>query len=400
MDQTFTSTPETQPLHENPLYIEGKAQIAAGEWQKALENFQLLQTTYPNDPEVKDLLEEVQVRATLSSYQRTPPRRRVKKHLSSRQVVVGVLVASVILIITYITYEMWLKPLVKQEFRLRQITQLRSKADEAIAAGDYEEALQYLQQLQTILPEDPETRAALHQIELVEKSSTLYNKAKTHIAAEEWDEAVDALIELQKLDPHYRDLPRLLQVTQKAQTMEEQYQAAEAAFSYNDWPTAISRYEALQQADFTFRFEEIQARLFDSHLRYGQTLLDTPKITSNQLNEALGHFSEALKLRPLDSKALNERHLAETYLLALNTADQDEAIDLLQTIYSTQPDYAGGSVAQLLYTSLLERASASMLTGDKAAAKTDYQLAAQLLVDDPSEAQRMLLELAAEPISK
>jgi tetratricopeptide (TPR) repeat protein len=182
--------------------------------------------------------------------------------------------------------------------------------------------------------------------------------------------------------------------------MEEQYQAAEAAFSYNDWPTAISRYEALQQADFTFRFEEIQARLFDSHLRYGQTLLDTPKITSNQLNEALGHFSEALKLRPLDSKALNERHLAETYLLALNTADQDEAIDLLQTIYSTQPDYAGGSVAQLLYTSLLERASASMLTGDKAAAKTDYQLAAQLLVDDPSEAQRMLLELAAEPISK
>ena len=71
-------------------------------------------------------------------------------------------------------------------------------------------------------------------------------------------------------------------------------------------------------------------------------------------------------------------------------------IDLLQTIYNEQPGYAGKGAAQLLYTSLLERADASLESGDEAAAAADYQVAAQLLVEDPSQAQEKLSELASE----
>jgi hypothetical protein len=98
----------------------------------------------------------------------------------------------------------------------------------------------------------------------------------------------------------------------------------------------------------------------------------------------------------VDAKALSERRLAESYLVALGSEDQDEVIDLLQTIYNERPDYAGNQVAQLLYSTLLKRAEVFLESGDEAVAMIDYQLAAQLLVDDVSEAQEMLTELTVE----
>ena len=93
---------------------------------------------------------------------------------------------------------------------------------------------------------------------------------------------------------------------------------------------------------------------------------------------------------------VSERRLAENYLVALGSEDQNEAIDLLQTIYDERPDYAGNQVAELLYSTLLKRAEIFLDSGDDAVAILDYQLAAQLLVDDVSEAQEMLTELTAE----
>ena len=178
--------------------------------------------------------------------------------------------------------------------------------------------------------------------------------------------------------------------------MDRQFQSAEEAFAQGDWASAIAQYEALHEANLTFRFEEIQARLYKSHLKYGQSLLEEVGAEPIRVSEAISHFSEALKLRPVDAEALNERRLAETCLVALFSDDQDEVIGLLQMIYNEQPSYAGQKVAQLLYANLLERADSFLKSGDEAAALADYQAAAQLQVEDPSEAQDKLTELIAE----
>ena len=395
MDFDFTPAPELPPLQEHPFYTQGMAQMASGQWQQASQSLQLLQGIYPDNAEVQELLDQVQMRAALAQFQ---PRHssRATRRLNSRRLIVGVLMAIILVIAGYVVYEMWINPTIVQELRLRQITSLRKEADEAIETGDYARAHQALQKLDAILPGDAQTIEALRQVDQVEKLSALYDEAKALLAAGSWDQAIESLVELQRLDPQYRDLPQLMQIAQESQAMEKQFQSAEEAFARNDWATAIPQYEAIREASLTFRFEEVQARLFESHLNYGQMLLEEAGTDPNLVAESLVHFTQALKLRPVDAAALDERHLAETYLAALNSNDQDQVIDLLQTIYNEQPGYAGKGAAQLLYTSLLERADASLESGDEAAAAADYQVAAQLLVEDPSQAQEKLSELASE----
>lgn len=395
MDYDFVVSSEIPPLQEHPLYTEGMAYLAAGQWQPAFESFQLLQGIYPDNAEVKELLNAAQMRAALARVQPRPTS-RVAKRPNTRRLIFGALVAIIITGAAYVAYEMWFDPMIVQEFRLRQITQLRNEADQAMVAGDYAQARQSLQKLRAILPEDPQTLEALHRVERVERLSELYSEAKALMAAGNWDQAIEVLSELQSLDAQYRDLPRLLQVAQESQAMEGQFQEAEEAVARNDWATAIAQYEALGQANLTFRFDEVQARLFESHLKYGQTILERAGTDANQVAEAGSHFSEALELRPIDAEALDERRLDETYLAALSAVDQDEVIDLLQTIYHERPDYAGKEAAQLLYTTLLERGDSFLKGGDEAAAVADYQVAAQLLVEDPSEAREKLVELTPE----
>jgi hypothetical protein len=276
------------------------------------------------------------------------------------------------------------------------VTQLRTTADEAVARGDYTLARQSLEQLQLILPEDPETAGALQRMERLEQRAGLYDEASRQMAAGNWNEAITSLTELESLDAEYRDLPQLLALARQAQDLDRQFQAAEAALSNGDYLAAIAGYQALQQADFSFRFEDIQAGIFEAHLRYGQQLLAEAGSNPEPVTEALVHFDQALKLQPANAAALAERRLAESYLRALTSNNRDETIDHLQMIYQQDANYAGKTAVQLLYTRLSERAASLLAAGDKEAAIADYQLAARLKVADSTAAQAKLAELAGD----
>jgi tetratricopeptide (TPR) repeat protein len=395
MAYDFAASPELPPLHEHPVYSQGMDQIATGRWQDAFHSLQLLKDIYPDDAEVNELLEQVHMRATLAQVQPKQSSRTLKRP-NIRLVMAALLGLILVALAAYVVYVLWINPVVGEELRLRQITDLRNEADEALTVGDYVRARESLEKLRAVLPEDPQTLEALHRIEQVERLSVLYSEAQALMAAGDWDQAIATLTELQNLDAAYRDLPQLMQAAEESQAMDRQFQAAEEAFASGDWANAIARYEALRQTSLTFRFEEVQARLFEAHLSYGQAIIEEAGADVDQVSEAMLHFSEALKVRPLDVNALGERRLAESYLVALGSKDQDAVIDLLQTIYDERPDYAGNQVAQLLYSTLLKRAKSSLDSGDEAGAIIDYQLAAQLPVDDVSEAQDTLIELTAE----
>ena len=392
-DFTPAAADDLPPFQEHPEYTKGMAYVNAGQWQQALLSFQILQKIYPDQVEVKELLDEVQMRVTMARFQ--PPRKsKGRKRWSRRRFLIGALAVILLAMSMYAVYALWLNPLLGQEFRLRQVTRLVNQADEAIMSGDFAQARQALEQLQTILPKDPETKVVLARLEEAEKLAALYQEAQTLITAGSWEQALGTLTELQNLDAQYRDLPQLWQIVQEAQTLDRQFHEAEEAFAHGDWAAAIAQYEAVQQANMAFKFEEIEARFFKSHLKYSQQLLTEGGTDPEQVAEALAQVSAALKIRPMDDKAIYERRLAEIYLAALTAVDQDQTIELLQTIYDQQSDYAGRAAAQFLYTNLLARGDTSLAAGDRTAAIADYQAAAELKVEDPSAAQEKLSALA------
>jgi tetratricopeptide (TPR) repeat protein len=389
---------ERPPLREHPLYTEGMAYISAGNWPEAFKSFQMLQAIYPGEAEVKELFDETQMRATLAQFQ-PKPTSRVAKRPNIRAWATVILVVVMLAAAAYVVYSFWAGPILTRELRLYQITGLRNEVDKAIAAGSYTQAREALQKLRAILPEDPQTLEMLRRVEQMEKSANLYGEAKALMAADKWDEAIDTLAQLQAIDPQYRDLPQLLQSAEVSREMDGKFRAAEEAFGRSDWPTAIAGYEALRQDDLTFKFDDIQSHLFESHLKYGQSLVGQGGADRQLVAQAISQFSEALKLRPVDSEALKERRLAETFLAALNAADRSEhseVIDLLQGIYGERPDYAGNEVVELLYRTLIERADSALKAGNKEAALADYKVAATLPVEDRSVAQEKLIRLTSE----
>jgi tetratricopeptide (TPR) repeat protein len=389
---------ERPPLREHPLYAEGMAHIAAGRWQEAFKSFQMLQAVYPGEAEVKELFDETQMRTALVLFQ---PKHtsRVTKRPNMRAWATVIFVAAVLAVAGYGVYSFWIGPIVTRELRLYQITNIRNEADKAIAAGDYTQARAALQKLQAMLPEDPQTLEMLRQVERTEKLANLYGEAKALMAADKWDQAIEVLAQLQSVDPRYRDLPQLLQIARASRELDAKFRMAEEAFDRSDWATAIAGYKALRQGDLTFKFDAVQSRLFEAYLRYGQSLVEQAGIDRQLVVQAIAQFSEALKLRPVDSGALKERHLAEIYLAALDSAERNEhgqAIDLLQEIYGERPDYAGKEAAELLYRTLLERADAFLKAGNKQLALADYKVAATLPVADRSVAQEKLIKLTSE----
>jgi hypothetical protein len=394
MDQELLSSAQSGPLHEHPLYIKGIELRDAGQWRPAFETIQMLQGAYPDDAELNEVFDQIQMRTTMAHFQVSNNATGTRGG-NWRKIILGLLLIVIVATAGYVAYEFWIDPVIVHELRVHQTASLRSKADEAIAAGDYAQARQALQQLANYLPEDPATSEMLLRIERVERSSELYATAKTLIARADWGQAVEVLIELQTLDAQYRDVPQLLRVAQESQALEQQFRTAESAFAAEEWVSAITQYEALRQTSLSFRFEEVQARIFESHLRYGQSLVMKAGNNSELVTAALHHFSAALSFKPIDSEVLRERRLAEMYIAALNSQDRDELIELLQAIYDEQPDYAGNSAVQLLYLTLLERAESAVDSGDNDAGIADYQIAAHLQVKNPEKAQDKLIELTS-----
>jgi hypothetical protein len=273
------------------------------------------------------------------------------------------------------------------------VTEIRAQADQALIAGDYLQAQQLLEQLQVLLPEDPETAAALSQIQEVSQLTTLYGEAKAAMGSNDWEHAATALTQLQVLDSEYRDVSDLLKIVEKARPLEAQFQVAETAFANGQWSAAIEQYQTLRQQDLTFRANDIQAHLFESYLAHGRAIIDQTDTDPEAVTAAIVQFTEALKLSPVDATVLTERRLAEDYLLSLDASSIDERIALLQSIYEQQPDYANGTVTQRLYDNLVDRAGQSLATNNEDAAIADYQLAAQLPVEDATEAQQSLADL-------
>jgi tetratricopeptide (TPR) repeat protein len=278
--------------------------------------------------------------------------------------------------------------------RIQRITQFRTAADEAVAAGNFSEARQALEQLLGLLPVDPDAAESLSQIELVEKKENLYAETKTQISDRNWAEAQKTLAELTEIDPAYRDVAQLQKMVPALKTLEDQFQVGEEAFAAGKWQEAIEQFQVLQENDLAYRFEEVRARLFESHLALGKAILMEDGQNPEAVSEAIREFSGALKLDPIDYKAQQERELAEMYLTALNSNDKDEIIELLQVICSENPDYAGTTAVELFYATLLERGDSSLVVNDTEAATADYRAAARLPVEDTSLAQEKLIELA------
>ena len=114
------------------------------------------------------------------------------------------------------------------------------------------------------------------------------------------------------------------------------WDAAQVSVSAGRWQEALVNLTSLQRVDPLYRSDEVADLLYQTY-----TSLAVEQENQDSLEGALQYYEKALLLRPDAVEAQRERKLIMSYLDVLTYSDADwpRAIELLETLYTEDPQY-------------------------------------------------------------
>ena len=114
------------------------------------------------------------------------------------------------------------------------------------------------------------------------------------------------------------------------------WNAAQASVGAGRWQEALVDLTSLQKADPLYRSNEVADLLYQTYVS-----LAGEQESQDSLESALQYYDRALLLRPDAVNAQRERKLISSYLDVLTYSDADwpRAIELLETLYTEDPQY-------------------------------------------------------------
>ena len=114
------------------------------------------------------------------------------------------------------------------------------------------------------------------------------------------------------------------------------WDAAQVSVSAGRWQEALVNLTSLQRVDPLYRSDEVADLLYQTY-----TSLAVEQENQDSLEGALQYYEKALLLRPDAVEVQRERKLIMSYLDVLTYSDADwpRAIELLETLYTEDPQY-------------------------------------------------------------
>ena len=379
-------SPEEQSASEaDLLYSRGMAYYRRRQWREARKCFMRLKVIQSERRGIDALLDELNIFIQLEEIQ--PERRpevpsRTGRALDAADTaaeygvpaqrgrrVWPVVLASLFIVAVVAFAALYAEGMLPFVRDARREGRLRNLGQAYLVAGNYRGAINVFEELLSIVPGDREAEVGL--------AKAYYEEAMGLVVARDWQAALDHLTAVQRVDPNYRDVEDQITVVSRQMQLESLFSRALTAYQAENWPSAIELFMQLQVVDETYRAQEVQRYLFDSHYRFGLDLVATSGANLEQVREAMTHFDEASLLNPADGRPAAERELAETYLEGCDLFNEgywERAVAALSVVCVARPEYASGRAAQLLCQARLNIAQAHEEAGDLESARGEYEL--------------------------
>lgn len=396
------TTPPPDPAEA--LYYEGMAAYQHRNWEDALERFSRLRELQPTRPGLDALLDEVR---WFQQLQETAPGNRAhpgdlldgsavprdgagaaRANPRPRWQTVGMALLALVGVLALL--------LIAFQGRLpwanasgRETQELYNRGQARLAVGDYEGAQAAFKRLLEISPNDPEAKLGLARADRQQTMAQDYAAAEAAIAEENWDAAATELDKILKIDSSYADAQAKADFVAQRRRLAALYDDGSRLYDLGQWQEAITQFEKIRELDNSYRTEAVTEFLFVCYLNAGQTLIDGADGKVTPVTEAIEYFSRALAIHPRNRPAADARRLGSLYLDAVKALAEDnpaEAQSRFELLLNESPTYAGGQAARQLYALVLNRAQASLDSGDIPASIRFYQQAEAVPVSDHTAA--------------
>lgn len=177
------------------------------------------------------------------------------------------------------------------------------------------------------------------------------------------------------------------------------YAAATQAISAANWSQAIMLLGELHTLDESFQTNAVNRLLVDAYTQAANAIvLSYPK---GDLEQAMRYYQNALALAPQGEETKTARETLSVYMagareLQLNNPRQ--AANYLTIVNEMDPNYLNGFATVQLYTAYLSLGDQAMQRKDRTSARSFFDSANALPVEDNSAVQRRLASLAGLPL--
>jgi tetratricopeptide (TPR) repeat protein len=338
------------PFEQDPLYHQAMDSFQHGNWSEGLSDLNKLIESYPLEPELRSLNQEMELRAKVDNNEIEDE--ASKKH--KRMIKLGLGAATAILVIIFLvwgfqTYSSWIQNQLQTAqsnmTKQAQDFELRVKFNNArslLAANRIQEAESLVGQIAEINQEFPELEGLQRQINDLKLIDQKYSDAVSLMDAGSAGKALVTFHEIQLANPGYKDVPQLIDALERNSLLDDLYNQANTAYQNQEWAYAIDTYESVRSLDSSYRSHDVEEKLFQSYLNAGEDLLNIPGEGMTNYDQASTYFRMALALRPQDTDALAKQAEAQKSFADLQISeyinqaatlmnDKGDSLDALQS---------------------------------------------------------------------
>lgn len=387
---------EHTTLQYDLRYRQALDHLQAGRWNDAIAGFEALLQDYPDDANLKQVLEGARLKASLDGTTRIRVRRW---HISWRIVIFRVLAAGTILGVLAMGF--WLVsqgvlPALFQARVARQQAQLLIQGKAYLTAEHLDRAEASFKALLAQVPESVEAQNGLADVHTQREILNLYLQAVAAQDRQDYTAALQALNELAIKSPSYRDINSRLATIIKRQQIETLFTEAEVAFNAGQNQEALDRYLQIRTLNATYQTNVVTERLFTTYVRMGRALVEKRPPAPDDIPLALDYFTEALVLKPRDLGTLQEKRLADLFnkgQIAYQDGRWHDATVPLRAVYDSRADYLGTIVVNMLYDAYIRSGDQYVQEDDIYRAYDDYLNASRLPVSDLTLANGRLAQI-------
>ena len=266
---------------DHPLFHKAMQDMQNGEWESGLGEIENLMQSYPLEPELRSLRQEMILRAKVDTDERKDVSQARKARFRSLFIRISIIAILAILAIFVVrTYSIWIQDQVQQTVQAAEyqlvVLDLEVKmrdAQDYLRAGQVEPAIALLDEIEAIDADYQGLEAGREEANRLQGLDEQYAEALTLTEAGDLTAALVILEEIEQQEPYYRDVKNRILTIQDQTLLGDQMREADNYFTNEQWQEAADAYYSLYSLNPDYQTAHVEDRLFTSYvndLQHGQ----------------------------------------------------------------------------------------------------------------------------------
>jgi tetratricopeptide (TPR) repeat protein len=326
---------------DHPMFRKAMQNMQNGDWESGLGEIENLMQSYPLEPELRSLRQEMILRARVDVDERKDVSQARTLRFRSLFIPISVIVILVILAVFVVrTYSIWFqdqvqltRQAVEYQLVVLDLDVKMRDAQDYLRAGQVEPAMSLLDEIEAIDSDYPELESAREQAVLLKGLDDQYSEALALTDAGDLTAALVILEEIEQQEPYYRDVKNRILTIQDQTLLGDQMREADNYFGNEQWEEAADSYYSLYSLNPDYQTAHVEDRLFTSYVNAADSLLNNSE-TIEAIQKVEDFFERALALRPQEPevkdkqarvRAMIEEKLFRSYVFLAQTAIVEEA---------------------------------------------------------------------------